>query len=443
MIRCVARLALALLTVGCALFGQVVDAHEYKLDALINAFVTIEPGTAHLVVRAPLYLFKSAKFALKDVEIDVPGSTPGIERALTALQKDVVLFEDGQALTASSAKGRLSLPSDKSFGNYADALRHVAEPVAEDTHIIIDQGYVDAHFTYALRSQNSELTIRTTAAPELGDYLKVVVRYTPLEGDSRTLMITSQSGTVALNPTWFRAALGFIGMGLAHIVSGTDHLLFLLCLIIPLRGWRQILAVVTTFTIAHSITLIGSAFQLAPSGAWFPPFVETAIAASIVYMALENIMGVELRRRLIITGTFGLIHGFGFSYGLQENLQFAGTHLLTSLFAFNIGVELGQLLVLAVMLPALLIVRRYVLTGRTGMIILSAIVAQIGWQWMVNRGDALMKVRWPQPTLAGLAVLAVWIAGVLIGAGVITSIVRRMQPLADTAIQSTHGAAAD
>src|SRR5207244_7989016 len=120
-----------------------------------------------------------------------------------------------------------------------------------------------------------------------------------------------------------------------------DHLLFLLALIIPLRGWRQVLAVVTTFTVAHSFTLIGSAFHLAPAGAWFPPFVEMTIAASIVYMALENIMGIEFARRMLIAGLFGLVHGFGFSYGLQENLQFAGTHLLVSLFAFSVGLAIG------------------------------------------------------------------------------------------------------
>ena len=140
-----------------------------------------------------------------------------------------------------------------------------------------------------------------------------------------------------------RAASAFTGLGIAHILTGYDHLLFLLCLVIPLRGWRQILSVITVFTAAHSFTLLGSAFNLAPSGTWFPPFVETAIAASIVYMALENIMGVNLERRVLITGLFGLVHGFGFSYGLQENFQFAGTHLLVSLFAFNVGIELGQI----------------------------------------------------------------------------------------------------
>jgi len=165
---------------------------------------------------------------------------------------------------------------------------------------------------------------------------------------------------------------------------------------------------------------------LAPGGAWFPPFVEMTIAASIVYMALENIMGIDFARRMLITGIFGLVHGFGFSYGLQENLQFAGTHLLVSLFAFNVGIEIGQLLVLAVMLPGLLVVRRYVLPGRVGMIILSALVALTGWQWMTERGSALLNAPWPRPTLAGLATLAFWIAGILFAAGGLRLIAKRL-----------------
>ena len=209
---------------------------------------------------------------------------------------------------------------------------------------------------------------------------------------------------------------GFFWLGLEHILTGYDHLLFLLCLVVPLRGWRQVVSVISVFTVAHSFTLLGSAFHLAPSGSWFPPFVETAIAASIVYMALENIVGVELERRVLITALFGLVHGFGFSYGLSENFQFAGTHLLVSLFAFNVGIELGQLLVLALMLPALALLRRHVLRGRVGIIILSALVAHTAWHWMTDRAEALWRAPWPHPDLLDLSVLALWL-GLLVLAG--------------------------
>ena len=406
---------------------QIAGAHEFKLDAVINAFVKIESGEAQLVIRAPLYLFKSARFPVNNIEIDSDKSGPALGRALAAFQQDIALFENGRRLVASQATGRLSLPSDRSFESYEQASRHVAEPLERGTSIYIDQGYVDARITYAIASPTSEFAIRTTAGRELGDYLKLALRYMPPGEDGRAMVITSSSGTVALNPTWVRAASGFIGLGMAHILTGYDHLLFLLCLLIPLRGWRQILSVITVFTVAHSFTLLGSALNLAPSGTWFPPFVETAIAASIVYMALENIMGVDLKRRILITGLFGLVHGFGFSYGLQQNFQFAGTHLLVSLFAFNLGIELGQITVLAVMLPALAVVRRYVLPGRVGMIILSAIIADTGWHWMIDRADALWKTPWPRPTAAGVANLVFWAVGILLAAGGIGVIAKRLR----------------
>jgi hypothetical protein len=414
--RC--RLCLACcITLLAMLCASSAWSHEFKLDAVMNAFVKVGPTQADLVIRAPLYLFKSVKFPVKGPEIDVPASSAATQRAVSAIEQSVTIFEDGLPLRASAATARLSLPSDKSFQDYLQAVDHVAEPVDTDTGIYIDQGYVDAHIVYPIHSPGAVFKIRTTAAPELGDYLKLSVRYLPLTGDTTAMMLTSTSGTVALNPTWLDAASGFIIFGMAHILTGFDHLLFLLCLVIPLRGWRQILAIVTTFTLAHSLTLLGSAFHLAPSGAWFPPFVEMMIAASIVYMALDNIVGADVRRRIVVTGLFGLIHGFGFSYGLQENLQFAGKHLLVSLFSFNIGIELGQMLVLAVMLPALSLVRRYVLPGKAGMIILSALVAHTAWHWMTERADVLWRYDWPRIDRDHLVTFAVWIVA-LAAAGV-------------------------
>ena len=94
--------------------------------------------------------------------------------------------------------------------------------------------------------------------------------------------------------------------GFRHILSGADHLLFLFCLVIPFRQIRRLVVVVTAFTIAHSITLVASAYQLGPDAGWFPPLVDTLIAASIFYMALENIVSPDLRRRWLLAFGFGL-----------------------------------------------------------------------------------------------------------------------------------------
>jgi hypothetical protein len=262
-------------------------------------------------------------------------------------------------------------------------------------------------------------------ASELSDYVKLAIRYLPLDEDGRAMLITSRSGTVSLNPAWYRAAGGFVVLGIAHILSGIDHLLFRVCLVIPALALRQVLAIVTAFTIAHSFTLLGSAYGLAPAGVWFAPFVETAIAASIVYMSLENIVGANLGRRWLITGLFGLVHGFGFSYALKEDLQFAGRHLLLSLFSFNVGIEIGQIAVLAVMLPALALFRRRIHRERVGVIVLSAIVADTGWHWLIERGKVLWSVEWPRLDSASLIVLARWVAGVLLAVGAIRFLTKR------------------
>ena len=150
-----------------------------------------------------------------------------------------------------------------------------------------------------------------------------------------------------------------------------------------------------------------------------PPLIETLIATSIVYMALENIVGARLHRRWLITFGFGLVHGFGFSFALKQTLQFAGSHLLTSLLSFNVGVELGQLLVLVLLIPALDLLFRFAVQERMGTIILSAIVAHTGWHWMLERAERLGKyaITTPELSAANGAIALRWLfAAMLLGA---------------------------
>ena len=130
----------------------------------------------------------------------------------------------------------------------------------------------------------------------------------------------------------------------------------------------------------------------------------------------------------MIAFAFGLVHGFGFSFALQDTLQFAGAHVVTSLFAFNVGVELGQLLVLAVLVPLLALAFRFVVPERIGIMIASALVAHTAWHWMVERGATLGEYDWSLSNPAGLATMVRWVMiGVAVG-GVVWLVRRRRRP---------------
>jgi HupE / UreJ protein len=393
------------------------NAHDLPLDRTMNGFVKIEPRQADLVIRVPLDLLRAIQFPLDGDHYDTAASAPAVDTAVKALAVAIELWENGTRLVPARAVARLAPLSDRSFEDYERAVAQVAEPLASDAVIAYELGYLDAHFVYPISSPTSVFSIESLVAADLGDFTKLSIRYIPLGETSRVMMISGGSGRVALDPAWYQASAGFVRLGIEHILSGIDHLLFLLCLIIPFREIRGLVPVITAFTVGHSITLIGTAYSLAPAGAWFPPFIETAIAVSIVYMALENIVGASLRRRWIIAGVFGLVHGFGFADTLKDQLQFAGSNLLVSLFSFNIGIELGQLAVLCAFVPVLFFLFRGAMSGRMGIIVLSALIAHTAWHWMLERGEVLWRTPWPHPTGPGLNMLARWIVGVVVIVG--------------------------
>jgi hypothetical protein len=268
---------------------------------------------------------------------------------------------------------------------------------------------LDILLEYQIQSDESRFSVAPRFA-RLGIRTLTVVRFLPPSGVVRAFELEGDPGFVRLDPRWHQAALRFVALGFRHILDGTDHLLFLFCLVIPFRRIRSLVVIVTSFTVAHSVTLIASAYNFAPDALWFPPLIETLIATSIVYMALENIVSPQLQRRWVITFAFGLVHGFGFSFALRRTLQFAGSHLLTSLLSFNIGVELGQLLVLVVLVPALGFLFRYVVAERMGTIILSTLVAHTAWHWMTERWSVLRQFQfvWPALDLAFWASAMRW-----------------------------------
>jgi hypothetical protein len=377
-------------------------AHDIPSSVTVLAFIRPEGRELHLVMRVPLEAMRDVNFPVHGPGyLDLAGVGPLLRDAAQVwLADEVKLYENDARLgSARIVATRVSLPSDRSFASYSAALAHtMGAPLDPSTELMWKQAMLDVVIDYPIASDSSRFSIEPLLA-RLGVRTTTVLRFVPAHGAERALEYLGDPGLVRLDPHWYQASLRFIELGFAHILSGIDHLLFIICLVIPFRKIRPLITIITSFTIAHSITLIASAAGFAPDALWFPPLIEVLIALSIVYMALENIVGAKLERRWLIAFGFGLVHGFGFSFALRESMQFAGRHLAISLVSFNIGVELGQLFVLALTLPLLAWTFKHIVAERMGTIILSAFVAHTAWHWMLDRAAVLQQYRFQMPAL--------------------------------------------
>ncbi|HKK93689.1 MAG TPA: HupE/UreJ family protein [Longimicrobiales bacterium] len=406
------------------LFGLPAEqrAHEIPEDVTIHAFVRAEGDVLRFLVRVPLYSMRDVDFPLRGPGwLDIEGSTELLDDLVRQWIVSYVGFEeDGRPLgDPRIVATRIERPSDRSFESFESALANVRAPMLpSDIQLPGPQALLDVLLEYDIASAESDFSIRPDLA-HLGVSTATVLRFQPPGGTERAFRYESNPGLVELDPSWWYATSRFIALGFWHILGGLDHILFLLCLVIPFRRFWGLVPIVTGFTVAHSITLIAAALGMAPNALWFAPLIETLIAASIVWMALENIFGAGLNRRWGIAFAFGLVHGFGFSFLLSESLQFAGSHLLSSLLAFNIGVELGQLALLAVAVPALGFLYDRLPSERMAVIVLSALVGHTGWHWMTERGAAFLAYDLTLPAfdLAFAAQLLRWLMLALIVAG--------------------------
>jgi HupE / UreJ protein len=429
---------MAALALAAVLAPTAAQAHDVPSEILVRGFVKAEGDRLQVVARVPLILLSQLDLPKRGPGyLDLGRIDPALDHAAEKVASEFVRFSDDRGLLApDSIEHRISLPSENEFDDYEEALQHARSqdlPARED--VFWNQGYFDVHLAFPITAGTTDLYIDPVPPPGVGDKLEVLVQYVSSGEAARTFRLPGDSDRVALDPTWLQAAGTFVESGVAHIIGGIDHLLFLLCLVLPIRNLRRLVPVVTSFTVAHSIALIASAQGLVPSGEWFPPVVEATIAASIVYMAVENVVAPNLHRRWIVTGIFGVVHGFGFSYGLQNEFQLAGDHLLTSLLSFNIGVEIGQLLVLAAVIPVLTVLFRVPALSRFGVAVASVVIGHTGWHWMMERASVFPSIEWPALG-ESIVALARWVVvGMVVFAAVrlLGRVHRRDRPATNTA----------
>jgi hypothetical protein len=192
------------------------------------------------------------------------------------------------------------------------------------------------------------------------------------------------------------AMVTFIKEGVIHILEGLDHVLFVICLVLGAMHFKPLLWRVTGFTIGHSITLSIGFYGFVPSVAWFVPAVETGIALSIIYVAVVAVApGLQQKKGewtvVGVTGLIGLLHGLGFSFVLQHILQVTSPDIWQSLVAFNVGVEVGQLLIVMGAWIAFYLIG--LLGGRAAKVnryLVAGLCIVIAFYWVIERGGNVL-----------------------------------------------------
>jgi hydrogenase/urease accessory protein HupE len=187
--------------------------------------------------------------------------------------------------------------------------------------------------------------------------------------------------TEAVNVRPSATLMHFIGQGILHIFTGYDHVLFIVTLMLVVGSWRQLAIIVTSFTAAHTITLVVATLGLVtlPSR-----LIEPLIAASVLFVAVDAVVRPAASARAWVTFGFGLVHGFGLSSVLRA-LGLSGRELVPALLGFNVGVEIGQLLIVAPLFPLVLMLRKRPETYARARNVLCASVAVVAVFWIVTR----------------------------------------------------------
>ncbi len=397
--------------------ARAVVPHEVPANVAVQAYIRPVDSLLTVLVRVPLESIRDVEFPLRAsgaLELTDPELGALLEEAATIwIAGYLRFFEAGEALGDERiVTTQLSIPSDRSFVSYEAALERIRAPRLDSAvELRPRQAFLDVELSVPIVDPRARFAVEPELA-HLGIETISVLHLVLPDGEERVFQYTGNPGRVELDPRWHQAFFRFVVMGFRHILGGLDHVLFVLCLVLPIRRISTLIPVVTAFTLAHSITLAAAALGMAPAGLWFAPFIETVIAASIVWMALENILGVGLSRRWVVAFGFGLVHGFGFSFVLADSLQFGGRHLLTSLLAFNVGVELGQIALVAAFVPVLALGFRLLSAPRVGTLAASTLIAHTAWHWMTDRGATLLlyDVRLPALNPSLLPALLFWVA---------------------------------
>ena len=410
------RSAAALMLVLMA--QAVVVAHDIPDEIAVQSYVKPEQGQLQVLLRVPLLAVAEANLPKDGTGyLALPHVETALREAANQISNGIVFLEGDERLTRyEMANARISLPSDRSFDSFDGALARVrGERLPDATQVYYNQGFLDLELHFPIRSQDSPFSMRVLFGRGLANRTATYINFIRPDGGVRAFRIHDDTPLVRLDPQAHQAAWVFLKAGFYRFLDGLDHLLFVIVLALPFRRVRDLVKPFAAFAIAHSITLGVAAFGLATVDTWFAPTIGALIALSLVYVAIENSISAPsttlraaLKHRWVVALVFGLFHGLGFAIALQETLQFAGSHPLAALLAYNVGLELGTLIILAIVLPAANLLFTQAVPERAGIIVASVLVGHAGWHWLTERFAIAQLSSWPMMDVNFLLTVVRW-----------------------------------
>ncbi len=418
----VQRSTVLLLTLAIALIGGAAFAH-FQLNMNVRIFhVVHQDDGLDIYMRMPMpYLVadKIGPLAYDGLPEPAPYTVnrleDGVLMHIVAAEKVIRNPEDLGRIAAAdivirSAGTRLPLKvvnvrvhpngQEPSFATLSEAAAALAggpsfPPSASETYV--GDTVVDIQLTVSTPNPVGDYLFSVLADPGLPgqeDTANLLLDYrndAPRTYRSRGLVNTA----IEVKDSVFAATATFVVEGIRHILAGLDHVLFVICMILGAATLQGLVARVTGFTLGHTFTLVMGFFGVAPQGAWFIPTVETLIALSIIFAAADAGLrqtqaGKANQRAVVITSLIGLLHGFGFSFMLQNILKVDAPNVWQSLLAFNIGVEIGQLMIVGFVWPLVLFLRsRPEPVWRLTRSITAIAASLIALFWVVERVGAI------------------------------------------------------
>ena len=328
---------------------------------------------------------------LSSAEIDVRASTAAL--VVTYNERDIanLIGESPEALRSRNPQAQQKL---EQLGQRAAVLRVDGQPVSPTAFVAGPEGENNVEFRYDFAAPPAEFVFESALLPELSFGHRQAFAARDASGrEIARAILSSRENKASISATASQNAASsggsrfreFFMLGIHHIITGYDHLLFLFGLLIVCRTARSGIVLITCFTVAHSLTLVLSTLGLVDLPGLF---VEATIAASILYVGIENLFRKDgaLGWRWVLTFAFGLIHGLGFAGVLHEmGIAKTGSAAVLPLLAFNLGVEAGQLAIAAIVLPILWKLRDSRAFLRFGVPACSLLVAAAGAYWLIER----------------------------------------------------------